>query len=100
LRRHAPLCGAGQYQGLTLPSQNRTTSRTTDRKWQGQERSLARWAEIPPRFGALLGKRRLREKAFLRQSQVNESNVREIRAAASQPGIFLEHLSSYYVAAV
>ena len=41
-------------------------------------------------------------KGFLQRSPVNESNsnAREIRAPASQPGIFLEHLSSYYVAAV
>ena len=55
MRRPCGPVRAGQHQGLTLPSQNRTTSRTTDREWQGQERSLARWAEIPPRFGALSG---------------------------------------------
>jgi hypothetical protein len=49
---------------------------------------------------ALFRETQLAGKGFLRQSQVNESNGREIRAPASQPGIFLEHLSSYYVAAV
>lgn len=49
---------------------------------------------------ALFRETQVAGKGFLRQSQVNESNPREIRAPASQPGIFLEHLSSYCVAAV
>lgn len=49
---------------------------------------------------ALFRETQLAGKVFLRQSQVNESNARAIRAPASQPGIFVEHLSSYYVAAV
>ena len=39
-------------------------------------------------------------KGFLRQSQVNECNARAVRAPAGRLGIFLQHWSSYYVAAV
>jgi hypothetical protein len=49
---------------------------------------------------ALFRETQVAGKGFLRQSQVNELNVQEIRAPAGQPGIFLQHLSRYYVAAV